>query len=380
MSTTTTTSASPASSTTLGTMVLIAACSAAGTIAVVLFLCWACTCTSSRIRARRHKRRLLEGGMEKDDSMDAVQPQISRYDARDSCGDTAGMEQVVVVPHEKEKEQSADDLDGEVNRFKTDELPNIPPQTSGDDDDRRSNDVLKPQTEITIPTPAATRHHIPEIAPAQVFNDPNDFITPRPSLDEQGNNVPDTPVSAISEATIRANPPRQLKTCSLFSAITPLPPFTTSPSHGPDIGSGGGDDDGGTASGAGAGFFEHDSTAANATDSDDGPDPPTRRASLAPSFASSNISALVAMYQTTLASKPNSPHASIGEISSPTNVRAAYPHEPVFSDEIDVRPGDQMLVEQVFQDGWAFGWNVRVGARGMFPLTTLSFDESALRS
>ncbi|KAJ3168534.1 hypothetical protein HDU88_001424 [Geranomyces variabilis] len=366
---TTTSSESPASSTTLGTMVLIAACSAAGTIAVVLFFCWACNCTSSRIRARRNKRRLLEGGMEKDDSMGAVQPQSSRYDARDSAGDNAGMEQVVVVPHGQEKKQFADDIEGEAKRFKTDELPT---QTS--DDDRQSDNLMQTPSEIAIPPPAARRNHVPEAAPAREFSDPNDFITPRPSLDEQGNNVPDTPLSAISEATIRANPPRPIKTCSLFSDITPLPPFTTSPSHDPDIGSGG---DAGRDAGGG-GFFEHDSTAA--TDSDDAPDPPTRRASLAPSFASSNISALVAMYQTTLASKPNSPHASIGDISSPTNVRAAYPHEPVFSDEIDVRPGDQMLVEQVFQDGWAFGWNVRVGARGMFPLTTLSFDESALLS
>ncbi|KAJ3163622.1 hypothetical protein HDU86_000205 [Geranomyces michiganensis] len=285
-----------------------------------------------------------------------------RYDAHDSCGENAGMEQVVVVP--QDNEQKADPFEKDTKW-----LESIGATSKGDDDWRDNmpdGEIEQIRSEIAMPPPAAMRNYLLEPSPAKAVDDP--FVTPRPSLDEQGNDVPDTPLSAVSEATIRPNPPRPMKTCSLFSAITPLPPFTTSPSFNPDL------DDGGS---GGGGFFEHDST--GATDSDN-PDVPTRRASLAPSFASSNISALVAMYQTTLASTPVSPHASIGAISSPTNVRAAFPHEPVFSDEIDVRPGDQMLVEQVFQDGWAFGWNVRVGARGMFPLTTLSFDESALSS
>ncbi|KAI9103699.1 hypothetical protein DFS34DRAFT_667756 [Phlyctochytrium arcticum] len=48
---------------------------------------------------------------------------------------------------------------------------------------------------------------------------------------------------------------------------------------------------------------------------------------------------------------------------------ALFAHSPERSDELDVSVGDGMLVEQVFKDGWAYGWNVRTGLRGMFPLT-----------
>ncbi|KAJ3342016.1 hypothetical protein HDU93_003538 [Gonapodya sp. JEL0774] len=42
------------------------------------------------------------------------------------------------------------------------------------------------------------------------------------------------------------------------------------------------------------------------------------------------------------------------------------------SDELSVRYGDSVRVEQVYDDGWAFGFNISTGKQGMFPWGALS--------
>ncbi|KAJ3055223.1 hypothetical protein HK097_011106 [Rhizophlyctis rosea] len=56
---------------------------------------------------------------------------------------------------------------------------------------------------------------------------------------------------------------------------------------------------------------------------------------------------------------------------SGTETYAAYEHMPSLADEVLVRKGDRLLVEQTFADGWAYGWNVRSRTRGMFPIGCL---------
>ncbi|KAJ3045940.1 hypothetical protein HDV00_006206 [Rhizophlyctis rosea] len=50
---------------------------------------------------------------------------------------------------------------------------------------------------------------------------------------------------------------------------------------------------------------------------------------------------------------------------------ACYDYVPLLGDEVSIRVGDRVLVEQVFADGWGYGWNVRSRARGMFPMGCL---------
>ncbi|KAI8908198.1 hypothetical protein DFJ77DRAFT_442711 [Powellomyces hirtus] len=312
-------------------MILIATGSAAVTIIVVLFLCWACTFTSSRLRARRKLTRTTtigsDGSMNYDNNITNVNTAtVSTLSSESSTGGITEMEQVVVA----ETERWYDPVGGWQNHHKNNH------DSNNGKDGVEVGTGLGEADVTNEPAPIMTLPPIAEI-----------YSTPRPSLDTTAD-VPDTPLSTLSEATIRA--PRPLRS-SLFSEVNQPQPHQHN-HHRP-----------------------LSTTSMLSTTSSQQPDRPTRRHSLAPSTAtgSSSISALVAMYQTTLATThgEKTSYMSASAISAPTNIRAVHPHDPVFSDEVEVRPGDQMLVEQVFPDAWAYGWNVRVGGRGMFPLTCL---------
>ncbi|KAI8848633.1 hypothetical protein BC829DRAFT_210417 [Chytridium lagenaria] len=47
------------------------------------------------------------------------------------------------------------------------------------------------------------------------------------------------------------------------------------------------------------------------------------------------------------------------------------PYEAELSDEMEVLMDDPILIECVFQDGWATGWNYRSQRRGAFPLESV---------
>jgi hypothetical protein len=53
------------------------------------------------------------------------------------------------------------------------------------------------------------------------------------------------------------------------------------------------------------------------------------------------------------------------------NCRVRFPHAPRMDDELMLTENDQVVVEQVFMDGWAYGWNRRLQKRGMFPMNCL---------
>jgi len=47
-------------------------------------------------------------------------------------------------------------------------------------------------------------------------------------------------------------------------------------------------------------------------------------------------------------------------------------HSPKLVDEIDLNLGDIVIVEEKFNDGWAFGKNITTDCKGSFPLKCLS--------
>jgi len=47
-------------------------------------------------------------------------------------------------------------------------------------------------------------------------------------------------------------------------------------------------------------------------------------------------------------------------------------HSPKLVDEIDLNLGDIVIVEEKFNDGWAFGKNITTDCNGSFPLKCLS--------
>ncbi|KAJ3100253.1 hypothetical protein HDU97_002389 [Phlyctochytrium planicorne] len=51
--------------------------------------------------------------------------------------------------------------------------------------------------------------------------------------------------------------------------------------------------------------------------------------------------------------------------------KAVAAYEAELSDEMEVEVGDPILIESVFRDGWATGWNYRSQARGAFPLESV---------
>ncbi|KAI9222271.1 hypothetical protein BC828DRAFT_404182 [Blastocladiella britannica] len=79
-------------------------------------------------------------------------------------------------------------------------------------------------------------------------------------------------------------------------------------------------------------------------------------------------SVLAAVTGATAAIKP--PMVPIS-VATDTVLVAHWPYTPSNPDELDLMPGDQVVVETVFDDGWICGINARSGISGMAPLTLL---------
>ncbi|KAI8846289.1 hypothetical protein BC829DRAFT_398865 [Chytridium lagenaria] len=51
-------------------------------------------------------------------------------------------------------------------------------------------------------------------------------------------------------------------------------------------------------------------------------------------------------------------------------------YEPRLEDEVTLRVGDVVVVERMYNDGWAFGTNETLGLSGAFPLYSVTNDDA----
>jgi len=58
----------------------------------------------------------------------------------------------------------------------------------------------------------------------------------------------------------------------------------------------------------------------------------------------------------------------------PNSLPATNDHDPTQDDEIEIRIGDRILIEQRFEDGWCVGHNLTSNQRGAFPLLCIETE------
>ncbi|KAI9024812.1 hypothetical protein DFJ74DRAFT_666351 [Hyaloraphidium curvatum] len=98
------------------------------------------------------------------------------------------------------------------------------------------------------------------------------------------------------------------------------------------------------------------------------PDPPVAAAAAGQGSGLDHPAALATVAMPTLAIPTIAPSPPQPVVIEPGTVAIATKgYLPRENDEIEVRPGDSVSIESVYEDGWCKGRNARTGARGVLP-------------